>query len=646
MCGILGAIALNGIGLKSISSSFSKGLNKMYMRGPDFQKTEILKNVFLGHTRLSIIDTSDAANQPMFSADKRFALIFNGEIFNFPLLRKQLESKGILFQTNSDTEVLLQLLIKDGAEALQELNGFFSFVFYDSHKNEVIIARDRFGQKPLYYYFDENQLLFASQMDAILAFSVEKSIDKTALFTYLQLNYIPQPNTILNEVKKLSPGHYFKFNIDNLNTDTLQETCYYDFRFSQENLFLVNPKNYAEARQKLFYLLEDAVKLRLVSDVPLGTFLSGGIDSSIITSLASRHQENLSSFSISFPEQPYYDESDYALEVAKKAGTKHTIFPVRQKDFDEHLETIIDSFDEPFADASAIAVYILSKLTKQHIKVALSGDGADEMFGGYNKHLAEYKIREISIQNQILKLSSGVLDLLPAGRHSDFLNKLRQLKRYTAGMRLSKKERYWCWASILNLEEANYFLKERFEMSEQKLSDTAHQFIKRRNPFTKHISKDGPLNEILMSDMHLVLPGDMLKKVDSMSMSNSLEVRSPFLDFRVAEFAFTIPSIYKVNGIMTKKILQDTFKDLLPPSIFNRPKKGFEVPLHAFIRGKLRQQIENIWLEKTFIKDQNIFNPDAITILKKEVFSSNPKDSLNTVWALIVFQNWYKKHLA
>jgi len=364
MCGITGIFAFNIAGKfnKVHTSTATRALEK---RGPDYQEVYLDEWVGLGHRRLSIIDTSAAANQPMWDEQKRYCIIFNGEIFNFQELKKSLLDKGINFFSNSDTEVLLKLFILEKEKCLNRLNGFFAFCIYDKQEQTFFIARDRYGVKPLLYVYDEHKFIFASEMKAILQYGIEKDIDFTSLFTYLQLNYIPAPNTIFKKVKKLLPGQYLIISNCQLSIDN-----YYSIPYTREN---ANKVSYDDAKEALRNLLEAAVQRRLISDVPLGAFLSGGIDSSIITGLASKHKANLHTFSIGFKDEKFFDETEYAKLVANHFKTEHTVFSLTNNDLYEHVHSILDYIDEPFADSSAINVYILSKQTRKHATVALSG---------------------------------------------------------------------------------------------------------------------------------------------------------------------------------------------------------------------------------------------------------------------------------
>jgi asparagine synthase (glutamine-hydrolysing) len=642
MCGIVGIISPNEKDLAQIANA-TNTLNK---RGPDHKSTTRFTNLAFGHARLSIIDKTDRANQPFSDPSERYTLIFNGEIFNYKELREELIKEGFVFTTDSDTEVLLFLYIKYGSACLEKLNGFFAFAVYDKQQNSLFLARDRMGIKPMVYYFDGEQFIFASELKAILACNIKKEIDKVSLFNYLQFNYIPTHNSIIVGAQKLKPGHFiFIKNIAKLPKE-IEEQLYYEIPFNKEETIQTSAFNYDKSQEMLRNLLDDSVQKRLVADVPVGTFLSGGVDSYIISLIAKKHKPDLQTFSIGFKDEPFFDETIYANAVAKKIGSNHQVFSLSNNDLYENLNEILDYIDEPFADSSAIAVYLLSKETKKHVAVALSGDGADEMFSGYNKHMAEFKARNPGIKESLVKTAYPILKRLPKSRNSKLTNVNRQLYKFSLGARLTNKGRYWKWASIISEEQANYFLKEELIFNPQRLSDTAFEYKKRKDELLKNIRRDGDLNDVLYTDMQMVLPNDMLRKVDAMSMANSLEVRTPFLDHRIVNFAFSLPTAFKINANMKKKILQDAFRKDLPEEVYNRPKHGFEVPLMSWFKNELRSTIENELLADDFIEEQGIFNVAATSELKKQLFSNNPEDAQATIWALIVFNTWWKKYIS
>jgi len=361
--------------------------------------------------------------------------------------------------------------------------------------------------------------------------------------------------------------------------------------------------------------------------------------------LASRHTDNLETFSIGFKDNEFFDETEYAELVAKKIKSNHHSFKLSTDDFYSNLDEFLDYLDEPFADSSALNVFILSKETKKHVTVALSGDGADEMFSGYNKHFAEYKVRNLRMKDRLALGSASILKTLPQNRDGKLGNLNRQIQRFREGVNLSPKERYRRWATFRTEEQANYLISESKEINEQRLTDLAFIYKKRKDFHLKNIGKNGDFNEVLYTDMQLVLPNDMLYKVDIMSMANSLEVRTPFLDTDVVEFAFQIPIEFKINADTRKKILKDAFRKMLPEELYHRPKKGFEIPLLDWLRNELRDKLDNEYLQEEFIQQQGIFNFKAIEATLRTLRSKNPEDSAGTVWNLLIFQHWYKKHM-
>jgi asparagine synthase (glutamine-hydrolysing) len=324
--------------------------------------------------------------------------------------------------------------------------------------------------------------------------------------------------------------------------------------------------------------------------------------------------------------------------VAKKFNTNHTTFSLTQDDVFNELDSILDYLDEPFADSSAMPVYVLSKLTRQKVKVALSGDGADEIFGGYIKHWAEYKMRNMGLKETLIKPLSPLWKLLPQSRNNKLGNVIRQLNRFSEGAGLTADERYWRWCSISSSKEASELFSNSFQ------SNTS-EILAIQKKLTSYIDGNKDMNDVLANDMKLVLSGDMLTKVDLMSMANSLEVRTPFLDYTVVEWAFKQPSLYKVDSQFRKKILQTTFKNILPSQLFNRPKKGFEVPLRNWLINGLRNKIESTYLSREFVNDQKIFNYESLRLLWNKLYSDNPGDSAARIWAIVVFQHWYLKYI-
>ncbi|MFW5659028.1 MAG: asparagine synthetase B family protein, partial [Bacteroidota bacterium] len=380
-------------------------------------------------------------------------------------------------------------------------------------------------------------------------------------------------------------------------------------------------------------LLLDAVSRQMIADVPLGVFLSGGLDSSIIAALATRHSDNVRTFSLGF-ENKLFDESDYALAVAKHIGTEHTRFEVNAERLQEVVEDVLSYIDEPFADASASNMFILSRLTRQHVTVALSGDGADELFGGYSKHYGEFRARQDNLLNAVIDSSGPLLRLLPGTRNSKLGRKIWQLQKYARDRKLSKAERYWAWCCVQLPGEASSLLRHTGSIDEVNAI---------RGSYLQEIAPDGDMNDVFRADLRLVLDGDMLRKVDLMSMANSLEVRVPFLDHTLVEWAANLPADWKVTAKQRKRILQDVGRPLLPELIYNRPKQGFEVPLRDWMRGPLRPELDRLLFDRDFIMHQGLFRYKRILELRDAVDSGQYAKEDMTLWALLTFQRFWER---
>ncbi len=625
MCGITGVYSFSESG-NGFVSQVNLAAQAMLHRGPDNQSAEIFSNASLGHVRLSIIDTDARSNQPFTEESGRYTIAFNGEVFNFQEIKNELTAFGHVFHTTSDTEVVLKSYIEFGVDALAKFNGFFAFAIYDHVEKSMFVARDRMGIKPFHFYLDENKFLFASEMKALLAYSIPRKIDYCTLYQYLQLNYVPAPWSMIEGVQKLQPGTWMK-----LNGTAIEKGSYYQIPKNQNS----QPFTYAQAQKELMRLMDASVERRLISDVPLGSFLSGGVDSSIIATIAKQKLENLNTFSIGYADEPMFDETEYAEAVAKKIGSNHHAFKLTNEDLFGSLGRVLNYIDEPFADSSALAVNLLSQYTKEHVTVALSGDGADELFSGYNKHAAEYAVRQGGLRNMMIKAGAPIWRNLPQSRNGKFSNIFRQLNRFSDGMNLSESDRYWHWASITNEKEASNWLCN---------SPDLDAYTKRKGEVLENITPSGSFNQVLYTDLKLVLQGDMLVKVDLMSMDHALEVRTPFLDYTIVDFVAKLPVEFKINGSIRKKILQESYRDILPEVVFNRKKHGFEVPLLKWFQTDLKSLITDDLLSDSFVEAQQIFKVAEIKRLKQQLFSSNPGDAAAKVWALIVFQNWWKKY--
>ncbi|UYZ61380.1 asparagine synthase (glutamine-hydrolyzing) [Hymenobacter weizhouensis] len=634
MCGISGVFAFTDAGRDSLAF-LRASTDAIISRGPDSQGHFVFDRCGLGFRRLAILDLTADGNQPMTDESGRYTIVFNGEIFNYKELRQKLINRGHRFHSQTDTEVVLHLYMAEGRNFLKKLNGFFDFAIYDREEDSMFLARDRMGEKPLLVYRDEDKFLFASEMKALLALGVPRKLDYVALSHYLQLNYIPGPATIFKGVKKVLPGHYLY-----LKGKKVVRKRWYKIPYDPKKVEK-NKLTYEQQQKKLVDILDEATARRLVADVPVGAFLSGGIDSSVIVALASRHTPHLNTFSIGYRDEPFFDETKYAKLVADRYKTNHTVFSLTNQDLYDHIFEVLDYIDEPFADSSALAVYILSKRTREKATVALSGDGADELFAGYNKHMGEFQVRQGGFKAEAVTGLNLLWDVLPKSRNSFFGNKVRQFQRFSRGMLSGPKDRYWDWASFASEKDARALLS---PAARRKVGKKLAE--KRRRDILADLHADGDLNEVLLTDTKLVLPYDMLTKVDLMSMACSLEVRPPFLDPNVVRFAFSLPVSSKIDANMKKKIVQDAFRPMLPEELYKRPKHGFEVPLLKWFRGELRPLIEDDLLSDAFIEAQGVFDVQAIRALKTQLFSRSPGDVHARIWALIVFQWWWKRHMS
>jgi asparagine synthase (glutamine-hydrolysing) len=620
MCGIAGILAYSQAG-KALLPKIGQAVMSLEQRGPDAQSSLTIGSCALGHSRLSVIDPRPEGTQPLQDYTGRYAIVFNGEFYGYREQREKLMLKGYRFKTLTDTEVVLNMYIDMGIAFLDELNGCYAFAIHDTLTGKTIAARDRFGIKPLVYWASPDFFIFASEIKAIAAIKCPQQIDKQALSLYFQLNYIPQPYTIYSEIKKLLPGHYIE-----LHQGKYQLKQYFSAATEPEQF----TGTYKQACSALLTEIDAAVERRLVSDVPLGCFLSGGIDSSAIASLAASKIQGLRTFSVGFTDNPYFDETKYANAVARKIGSNHTVFPLSSADLLENLFDMLDYFDEPFADSSALPVHILSLRTRKHVTVALSGDGADELFAGYNKHAAFKAAQASVIISGAAWLAKPLLAMIPQSRNGRLGNIARQASKFAEISSMEPAELYWRLCSIWNKADCRSIMGQNMQQHEQLYS----------------YQKPHSLRQSLVNDLQMVLPGDMLFKVDSMSMSKGLEVRVPFLDKNVFRFSFSIPDSYKLKGGFKKRILQDCFREILPPELYKRPKQGFEVPLLGWFRAELSSIISE-YLSQEMIEAHGLISYSQVENLRKQMLSSSPADSASKIWAVLCFQYWWhNKHSA
>ncbi|MBW2003243.1 MAG: asparagine synthase (glutamine-hydrolyzing) [Deltaproteobacteria bacterium] len=589
-------------------------------------------SIGLGHRRLSIIDLSSAGRQPMSNEDKTVWMVFNGEIYNFQSLRAELEGKGHQFSSQTDCEVVIHLYEEEGIEGVKNLAGMFAFAIWDNKSQTLFLCRDRLGIKPLVYHQGRNSLVFASEIKGILQDpDVSRKIDWNALGLYLTFNFIPAPYTIFEGVKKLKPGHILIF-----RKGKIEEKEYWNIANRSAGAV---QKDFATQKDELFKLLEGAVKMRMIADVPLGAFLSGGIDSSIIVGLMARNSSlPVKTYSIGYKDMPMFDETEYAREVAVLNGTEHHEFKLSSQDVIDAIPDVLNSFDEPFADSSAIPTFVVSRETSKDVKVSLSGDGGDELFAGYRMYLGEgiysryHKIPSI-MRNKFIE--PAFLSLFDS-RDNKIPEYVRRAKKFLKGAREeSFEKRFFAWNEIFSRG-----LRENIFTG---IGEVAHDLGERLLAERLNEIDNDKINRMLYADMKESLPGDMLKKVDAMSMLNSLEVRVPFLDHGVCEMAFSLSGHWKIKKGKGKYILIETFKDILPRSLYKRPKWGFEMPIGKWLRSDL-QYLINEYLSREVIVKQGIFNHDVVEELVDRLIS-NRSDTSWQIWNLIVFQVWYSNYM-
>ncbi|NND76665.1 MAG: asparagine synthase (glutamine-hydrolyzing) [Flavobacteriales bacterium] len=617
MCGIAGAYFIDP--KQKNEDLFDRSLELLNHRGPDATASLFSQKLCLGHKRLSIIDLDPRSNQPFTDENEEFALVFNGEVYNYQKLKKDLEGKGHQFKTTSDTEVLFVLLKVEGKEAIKKLEGCFAFAFADLKEQKILLSRDRMGINPLYYSSKVNKICFASELRTIRALHENLDLDQNSIDQYFKYSYIPAPHSAYSDVYKLEPGHLAIIENGEIKTEK-----YYSIPRQIDRSL-----NFGSAKSKLSELMDKAVQKRLISDVPLGSFLSGGIDSSIISAIATDHTSGFKTFSIGFEDAQYFDETHYAEEVATKIGSDHKTIKLKTEDLVNSAREMLEHIDEPFADSSAIAVNLLSKEVRKHITVALSGDGADEIFSGYNKHSAEHFLLSRKASAKLINVIPDLAKYFPSSRSSYFGNKLRQFSKLKQGIGIAPEKRYEKWLSQLDIETDKIWLSGIANESRHEL-----QF-----------SKIHDMNDVLFLDSKIILPNDMLYKVDLSSMRNSLEVRTPFLDKDVVEFAFSLPVEYKIDQKRRKIILRETYKGKLPESLFTRKKQGFEIPMKQIILEGLSKEVAEL-LSENFISDQNLFSNGYIAAILRQLRSSNPGNSANQIWSLLVFQKFWMKNIA
>lgn len=623
MCGIIGAIS--GTGSDLTPNFFSNLRDILIKRGPDEAGSYCFENVYLGHRRLSIIDLH-SGNQPMYSDDKKKVIVFNGEIYNFKQIRIKLQNEGVDFTTSSDTEVILNAYLQWGMDhCLKSLEGMFAFALWDEDLKRMFVVRDRYGEKPLYYTKNQQGFFFASELKALKDFYSKDKISIPALNLFFSLSYIPAPHTIYEGIYKLEPGTYLE--LDSYGNFAVKS--YYELKkiVDQGANYLIT--DYPKAQKELRDLLFTSVEERMIADVPLGSFLSGGIDSSIISAIMAKlSPQGIKTFSIGFKEKAY-DESERAALVANHIGSDHTLHIVGHEDLLAVVDDTLAYFDEPFGDSSAIPSMMVAKKAKEKVTVVLTGDCADELFGGYEKYLGKHYAYKYNSYPAILrKLFEWSVSLVP---HTNLTNhSLRKVKKVVQSASLSPEERYLRLASMgFSPQEKRALLKTKY------IEEVSAEILMHFSDFNQ---KD-ELKQTFYSDIKLVLEGDMLAKVDRACMMNSLEARVPFLDSKIVDFSFRLPHSFKIQGNNKKRILKDTFKDLLPKETLGFGKKGFGIPIRLWFQNELKEELCHL-LDKKRLEEQSIFNLSYIEKLLDE-HMENRENHASQLWQLYVFQKWY-----
>lgn len=631
MCGISGFADFN----KQTDRSILEKMNRiMAHRGPDGEGygvyTATAATVGLGHRRLSIIDLSEGGSQPQ--TYQTLHITFNGEIYNYEEIKKQLEAKGHQFHSHSDTEVILHAYSEWGSAALQQFVGMYAFVIYDEANQKIFACRDRAGVKPFFYYWKDGLFLFGSELKALVqhpAFKKEINIDAVAAF--MQYAYVPTPHCIYKDTYKLKPGHFLEIDLTAKKLHTEQYWNVYD-AYNKPTLNISFPEAMAETEK----VLTKAFKYRMVSDVPVGVFLSGGYDSSCVTALLQKDQtEKIKTFTIGVPDAGL-NEAPFAKEIAAKLGTDHTEYYCTQKEALEIVPQLPFFYDEPFADSSAIPTSLVSKIAREKVTVALSADAGDEIFAGYNRYdyTMKYGKKLRSIPGVFRKSAAAIMDVVPAGS-IPFLN-----KQYLFHSRYEKIKTF-----LKNPSEQNILKNITQQMSGNAIAKLFKKPIgilssafdsQELNP-----SSFSTLNYMMAIDYQTYLLDDILQKVDRATMSVSLEGREPFLDQHIIEWAAQLPMEYKYNNGNKKYILKEIVHQYIPKEMMDRPKMGFGIPIASWLEHELKPFVDQ-YLDEAFIQKQDIFNNEEVQQIRK-AFYNGKKERAEKIWFLLMFQMWYDK---
>lgn len=628
MCGIYGELDLHA-GHRS-GHYANKATDVLRHRGPDHGVVWRGGQIVLGMRRLSILDLPGGM-QPIWNEDHTCCIVYNGELYNFRELRQELTSCGHVFRTESDTEVIVHAYEQWGLECLVRFNGMFAFALWDDRTKQLFLARDRVGEKPLYYYRDQQRLVFASEIKSILADpDVARTLNLRGLRNFLAFGHAVAPETMYRNIVKLMPGHYLLAKDGKVTTHQYWDVgdepqLPANHGFSEENI-----------AGRILSLLDDSVRSRMVADVPVGAFLSGGVDSSAIAALMKRHATGpVKTFSLGFNVGGAYNELSDARLVAKALGTDHYELVVGYEDLLRTLQTLVYHYDEPFGDAAGLPVYLLSKFAREHVKVVLAGDGADELFGGYRRYAYDQLAPYYSRLPRVLtdSLIPGLLRHLP---------RLRRVKRTLTTWPLKDPaKRYEAWLLLFTPEMQADLLQPALVDG---IAGQDHQAsYSRYYHALNHSTAVDHMNRLMYTDLKMLLPDGYLEKVDKAAMACSLETRLPFLDHRLVELAFQIPSRYKISGLSTKRILKRAIRGLVPASVLRKPKHGFAVPTQPWFQGQLRDFVFEILLDKQ-TKDRGYFNVEFVEHLwRGHAEGRHVWDA--QLWLLLNFELWHRMYL-
>ena len=620
MCGICGVLYFQPNAPTDRSTLLLMNASLQH-RGPDDEGYYEDDQVCLAMRRLSIIDLH-TGQQPISNESGDIWVVYNGEIYNFQEVRADLEQRGHIFKTQTDTEIIVHAYEEYGDECVTHFNGMFAIALWDARERRLFLARDRLGIKPLYYWSGMDKLVFGSELKALLFHpDVPRQVDLTALDLFLTLEYIPAPRTIYEDVFKLLPGHRLV-----VEQGKLKVTQYWDVPYQPVS------RSEAECAEILSGLIKESVRLRLISDVPLGAFLSGGIDSSAIVGYMTQSaNEAVRTFSIGF-EDDTYNELPYAEAVAKQFGTKHHV-EVLKSAHSDLTEQLVAHFDEPFADTSIFPTYLVSKLASREVKVVLSGDGGDELFAGYDTYLAEKLDRYYGrlprpLRQQVLPKFAGWLPPQPAKK--GLINKV---KRMVEGGAFDRSLQHTRWMMFLTSSEKNSLYRSdmRASLYDHLTTDFFQEYFEKANRFDR-------LAQQQYVDVKTYLADDILTKVDRMSMAVSIEARVPLLDYHIVEFALNLPAHMKLQGAHTKSILRQAVKNMVPQSILEKPKEGFSIPMKHWLCTSLKPMMLDL-LSKSALQKHGYFDPQVVAGWIQEHLEGRANHS-HRLWALMVFEMW------